>query len=67
MIATCLFTCCYYCKRRRAFLRAERSAELGVDYSDYEQRAADRKKHRKRRGKAGNSPARFTEYTADHL
>ena len=68
MVATCLFTCCYYCKRRRDFYRAERSAELGVDYSDYQERAAERTRQRKRRGKAGNSPGKgFTEYTADHL
>ena len=72
MVATCLFTCCYYCKRRRDFYRAERSAELGVDYSDYKQRAAERKKRNKRRGKAGNSPGRgFPEFSSsestDHL
>ena len=51
-------------RNRKAFLEAEEAAELGVDYSDYQQRVKDRKKERKAAKKRG----RVQEYAAhDHL
>lgn len=42
MICTLLFVTCLYCKRRRAFLEADRANELQAEFSDYAQREGTR-------------------------
>ena len=69
LVGTLLFVSLLYCFRRKAFIANEKTAELGVDFSDYDQRMKDRKALQKERKKAAKSSRKGTiEYSAhDHL
>ena len=82
LLGTLVFVSLLYCYRRHAFTEVERAQQLGVEYSDYDQRVRERRaasKERMKRGGAGGhggvagrgrmvKTSSCAEYaTADHL